>query len=348
MRSAVVIIATILLTSCSRDRGVLPAPQPVPATLQVPGKFPVPVIPAENPLTEEGIALGRMLYHDDILSSNGRSCSSCHSRERSYSTPLFVTATGERKSVPPHINLAWNPDYNWNGGEKKLDLLCLGDFAPEFFNTDMIELVRRLKAHEEYPARFFGAFGVKDVGEISHEELQLKIVYAISQFMRTMISSDSRFDRWVRKEITFTESEMRGFEIFFSEKGDCFHCHGYPLMTDNLFHNNGLDAVPAGPDRGRYIITLDAGDKGKFSSPTLRNIALTAPYMHDGRFGTLEEVVEFYDSGVNLNSPNLDPLMTKLNKKYGLGLTPQQKSDLVNFLYTLTDSSFIAPGRFGP
>ena len=334
------ILCVSIYISCTRDKGLYVPHKPTPVSLKIPEHFSEPVIPADNPLTAEGIQLGRRLYYDPILSSNGLSCSSCHHPSKSFSTPLFISQTGKLVSVPPHINLAWNGNYNWNGSEPKLDLLCLGDFKPEFFNTDMSKLVKDLKEHPLYPEMFRKAFNIR-VQDIPHEELQLKIVYAISQFLRTMISSGSRFDKWIRHEGMLTDEEMTGYELFYTEKGDCFHCHGYPLMTSNTFNNNGLDATHTGDGLGRYLVTGDENDKGKFSAPTLRNIELTAPYMHDGRFKTLEEVVEFYNSGVHWNSPNIDPLMTKPFKQYGLKLNDYQKSCLVKFLKTLTDSAFI-------
>lgn len=293
-------------------------------------------------MTVEGVALGRMLYYDPILSSNGLTCSSCHIASKSFSTPLFMSSSGNMKSVPPHINLAWNPDYNWNGSEPKLDHLCLGDFGPEFFNTDMNELVRRIKKHSVYPQMFNNAFGIHNISTISHDDLKQKIVYAISQFMRSMVSADSKFDRYLRNEITLTQSELSGYIIFMTEKGDCFHCHGAPLFTSNDFRNNGLECFPQGDNRGRFLVTDNIHDRGKFSVPTLRNVELTAPYMRDGRFQTLEEVVEFYNSGVCSSSPNIDPNMTKPAKLYGLQLLPQEKTNLVDFLKTLTDTIYIS------
>jgi cytochrome c peroxidase len=327
--------------SCRKDVAKNPGAVATPYTLKVPERFPQPALPDFNPLTREGVTLGNNLYHDDILSTNGLACASCHHPSRSFSSPLFVSKTGEKTSIPPHINLAWNPEYNWNGSAPVLDLLCLADFGPDFFNTDMDLLVKKLKAHPHYPRMFSEAFGVNDVARLSHDELQLKIVYAISQFVRTMTSSDSKFDRWLRHEVVFTPEELAGFEIFYSERGDCFHCHGYPLMTSNKFTNNGLDANPSGPDLGRFRVTGLPGDKAKFSIPTLRNIELTSPYMHDGRYLTLEEVIEFYDHGVQFTSPNLDPLMTKAMKRYGLNLTTADKQNLVVFLKTLTDTVFL-------
>ncbi len=327
--------------SCKKDTS---DPDPYVATpyqLTVPDGFPQPVLPAFNPLTVEGIRLGRKLYYDPILSTNGLTCSSCHIKEKSYSSPLFITAAGDPVSVPPHVNIAWNPDYNWNGSQPVLDRLCLGDFEPEFFNTNMPLLVTKLMEHADYPRLFKEAFNNDNIASLSYDELKLEIVYSISQFMRTMVSSNSRFDKFMRHEIMFTPEEIDGFVTFTTERGDCFHCHGHPLMTSNNFHNNGLDVVHTGADQGRFLVTGKSTDIGRFSSATLRNIELTAPYMHDGRYQTLEEVVEFYNSGVNLNSPNIDPIMAKPAKLNGLELTPIQKANLVIFLKSMTDSTFI-------
>ena len=134
---------------------------------------------------------------------------------------------------------------------------------------------------------------------------------------------------------------MHGANIFYTEQGDCFHCHGTPLFTNNTFNNTGMDTVFSGLNFGRYLYTGLATDMGKFSAPTLRNIELTAPYMHDARFKTLEEVMEFYNSGVHWNSPNIDPIMTKPFKEYGLMLTSMDKADLIAFLKTLTDTTLL-------
>jgi cytochrome c peroxidase len=334
-------VAIIAILSCRKGTTTPPKYTPTPYQLQIPKRFPPPFISADNPLTVEGVTLGRMFYYDPILSTNGRSCSSCHAPANSFSSGFFTTGTGEKMSIPPHINLAFNPDYLWDGSGAKLDPLCLSDFGPDFFNTDMPDLYRKLKAHPIYPDLFKKAFGVENIDKLSNDELQLKIVYAISQFIRTLVSSDSRYDRMLRHEIAFTAQELDGMQTFFTERGDCFHCHDYPLFTSNTFHNTGLDSLPEGLNLGRFLFTKDEQDKGKFSAPTLRNIELTAPYMHDARFNTLEEVVEFYNSGVHWTSPSIDPLMTKPAKKYGLGLTPAQKSNLVKFLQTLTDTTFL-------
>ena len=334
----------LYLVSCShedQDNGPASPPAPTRGELAVPPGFPQPYIPVFNPQTVEGIQLGHMLYYDSILSTNGLRCASCHISSASFSSPVFFPLAGGQISVPPHVNLAWNPDYNWEGSASMLDHVALGDFEPEFFNTNMALLVQKLKQHPEYPELFYKAFGIIDVSKLSYDDLKLKISYALTQYLRTMVSANSRFDKFVNHQINLTNEEFDGFLTYSTERGDCFHCHGTILLTNNTYHNNGLDTLFTGFNRGRYLVTGDLHDMGKFSAPTLRNVELTAPYMHDGRFSTLEEVVEFYNSGVHLNSPNIDPIMTKPAKLTGLNLTEQQKTNLVLFLKALTDTTFI-------
>ena len=162
----------------------------------------------------------------------------------------------------------------------------------------------------------------------------------MAQFIRTLISGNSRYDRWRRGDGLLNASELSGLSIFFTEKGDCFHCHSTPFFSDNDFHNIGLETVYAGEGRGRYNVTGNPEDMGKFKTPTLRNIELTAPYMHDGRFGSLEEVVHHYNLDVQ-PSATLDPIMTKPMRGLELELTQQEEKDLVSFLKALTDTTFI-------
>lgn len=302
--------------------------------------FPKPFVSANNPLTIEGVELGKKLYSDPILSSNGRSCSSCHNKERSYSFPMFYDASGAKISVPPHLNLAFKSRFNWEGSVTDLDTLCMGDFEPGFFNTKASDLYIRLSSHPEYPLMFQKAFGITNFNLLSYYDLKVKICYAITQYMRTLVSASSRYDTYIICGQPLTPEESAGKDIFFSERGDCFHCHVAPLFNDNNVHNNGLSDQYSGFDLGYFRVTGKETDKGKFVTPTLRNIALTAPYMHDGRFQTLEEVVEFYNSGVKL-SANTDPIMSKRHLNTGLNLTSFEQKQLVAFLRTLTDTSFV-------
>jgi cytochrome c peroxidase len=230
--------------------------------------------------------------------------------------------------------------YNWEGSEPNLDTLCIGDFEPEFFNTQVHELYSRLTSHPEYPELFRKAFNIRDINALTYQQLKTRISHAISQYMRTLISANSRFDSARIGYIQLSPDEHEGMVIFFSEKGDCFHCHAQPLFNDNRLHNNGLSSTFAGFDKGHALVTAQDKDLGLFVTPTLRNIAQTAPYMHDGRFGTLEEVIDFYNSGVK-PSATLDPVMYKRKNIQTLDLTDEEKRQLVAFLKTLTDQSFI-------
>jgi len=229
------------------------------------------------------------------------------------------------------INLGWSSSFNWDGSVKSLEEQA---FEPVTNSLEMHNswnnVENTLNQDEEYLLLFKQAYNI-DYIDSTH------VVMAIAQFERTLISNNSKFDKYSRGEEVFTKSELNGFAIFNSEKGDCFHCHGTSLFTDNLFHNNGLDVEPF-LDLGLGKITENTNDNGKFKTPTLRNIEVSAPYMHDGRFATLEKVIEHYDSGGHFSS-TVDPLMKKLG--VGLNLTNQEKSDLIDFLKTLTDYDYI-------
>lgn len=295
-----------------------------PISLAIPPYFPKMKIPEDNPMTKERLALGRKLYYDPILSNNGKSCSSCHYQEQGFTTDVMLSGT----PVLPHVNLGWSKNFLWKGEKHyTLEEMMLYE-VNEFFYTDL----SKINANNEYKKLFKQAFGVS---YISSKE----IAYSLAQFFRSLISGNSKFDKYRRREVAFTSEEQRGMEIFFTEKGDCFHCHGIMLFTDNLFHNNGLDSVFIN-SKGRFDFTGLASDIGLYKTPTLRNAELRKNFMHDGRFKTLEEVIEFYNSGVQQQSPNIDPLMVLPQKEFGLQLTEQDKYDLLQFLRTLTDTSF--------
>ena len=301
-----------------------------------------PVIPNDNPQTVEGIALGKKLFFDPILSNdNSISCASCHAPEKAFSdNDQFsdgVNGTlGSRNSMPL-FNLAWNYDerFAWDGKELSLERQVFEPVSnPTEMHSNWNNVAQKLQNHPEYPELFTNAFGNETIDSTL-------VAKAIAQFERTLISANSKFDRYSLGLLELTPQELNGLDVFLSEeKGDCFHCHGNPnnpLWTDNLFHNNGLDATFS--DLGLGVVTGDPSDNGKFKSPSLRNLAFTAPYMHDGRFNTLDEVIEFYSTGLQ-NSSTIDPLMKKVDQG-GVNLTTQQKADLKAFLLTLTDQEFI-------
>jgi len=287
-------------------------------------------------MTVEGVALGNKLFHDKILSGNEmQACASCHLQSASFSDTNQFSAgidgfLGDR-NASTLVNVGWNNSNFWDGRASSLEEQAYDPIVnPIEMNDTWINIEMKLNADNEYPTLFKNAFNIDYIDSIH-------VVMAIAQFERTLISANSKFDKYLRGETQLTSSELGGYAIFNSEKGDCFHCHGTQMFMDNLFHNNGLDIEPF-TDLGLGKITNNASDNAKFKTPTLRNIELTAPYMHDGRFSTLEEVVEHYNSGGEY-SLTVDPLMKKLG--VGLQLTNQEKQDLVAFLRTLTDSDFI-------
>lgn len=321
-----------------------------PYSLEIPYFFSEPVIPADNPMTEEGVELGRHLFWDKQLSRNNTvSCGSCHSPAAAFGDNV-AQSTGLYGELTPRnsmalVNMAWNTSFFWDGRAQTLEEQIRSPIHnPIEMDMDWATATARVETDSTYQDMFTAAFGTPCVDSI-------RISNAVAQFVRTMISSNSRFDEAYRYGgAALTPAEYRGLELFRAEGGDpniypggqnggdCFHCHGGGLIqfTDQQFHNNGLDTVFA--DIGREGVTGLPYDRGLFKTPTLRNIELTAPYMHDGRFATLEEVIEHYNSGGHL-SATLDPLMKF--PEVGLGLSEQDKDDLVKFLKTLTDTSFV-------
>jgi cytochrome c peroxidase len=301
-------------------------------------KFPVPELPRDNPLIEERVALGKRLFHESSLSrTNEISCSSCHLKKNAFADPRPVSLgvegrTGTRNAMPL-FNLAWKSGgFFWDGRAPTLReqaLLPIKDHA-EMDDTHE-NVVRKLQADPTYVRGFAKAF---DPPEITPEKIGL----AIEAFILTLTSFDSKFDRAMQGKTTLTPDEQRGFKLFFTEfeprtgqrGADCFHCHGGALFTDYGFHNNGLE--PNG-DTGLERITGKPTDAAKFSTPSLRNIVLTAPYMHDGSFKTLEEVIDHYSDGVQ-RSNTLDPNLAK-HPTDGLQLSGEDKAALIAFLKTL-------------
>ena len=300
--------------------------------------FPIPDLPRDNPLINERVSLGEKLFHEKSLSRDGTiSCATCHQADAAFTDRLPVSngiekRKGDRNAMPL-FNLAWKHEFFWDGRAKSIReqvLMPIQDH--DEMDESLDRICEKLTASTEYPALFRAAF--RSPG-ISAEKISL----ALEQFLLTLGAHDAKIDRAFGGKATLTDEEKRGFELFMTESeprtgqfgADCFHCHGGALFTDHQFHNNGLD----GSDPGRSKVTNLPGDEGKFSTPSLRNVALTAPYMHDGRFATLEQVVEHYSSGIH-RSATLDPNLAKHPEK-GLNLNTADKAALVAFLKTLTD-----------
>ena len=328
---------------------------PTPYTIQKPAHFPAIDIPANNPQTAEGVALGRMLFYDPILSADSTmSCSSCHLPAGNFTDNLkFSTGidgiAGKRSSMAL-LNIAYaNNGLFWDGRSATLEEQALRPVEDpiEMHNTWM-NVVSKLKVHPIYPEKFRKAFGIADRSQIS-KELAAK---AIAQFERILISSgNSKYDQYLATQDpgVFTEEELDGKIMYFDEgqgfpDAECFHCHGGFDLTGHKYFNNGLDSVTDYNDyidKGRGMVTTNISDNGKFRAPSLRNIALSAPYMHDGRFQTLQEVIGHYNKG-GFNSPGEDPFIHPLGFAPAFsGLTNYQKDALLKFLHTFTDTTFI-------
>ena len=318
------------------DRG------PRPYHLQTPPGFPDFFLADENRLTHEGVELGRKLFFDPLLSRKKNvSCASCHLQENGFSDPRTKSVGTNNEETGFHsmaiFNIAWMNEFFWDGRAKSREDQALQPVTnPLEMDMTWPEVEERLQNHPEYPDLFEAAFGSREIDSMD-------VVKAMVQFEMTLVSSNSKFDRWWRNEYQLTPMESAGERIFNTEVGDCFHCHGSILTTDNEFHNNGLDSDEA-LRPGLFSTTNNLEDFGKFKTPTLRNLVFTEPYMHDGRFNTLREVIEFYSTGVHDNR-TVDVNM----KKAGIGgvnLTDQQIDELIAFLLTMTDSSFITDKRF--
>lgn len=364
--AAMAMAVMCIFPSCRKDIKTLPPAEPV--ALEIPRFFPTRLnIPADNPLTKEGIALGRYLFYDGRLSGRTASdslmtCATCHLQSRAFECgtdhpkysggfPYGVTGI-----LTPHVmlslqNLVWNESgYLWNGAvypensnssKRNIeDLVWMGVVAPHEMHGDTNRTRNLIQQIPGYSELFEKAFGSRKV-------TMRNISKAIAQFIRTLVSSDSKFDRYLKGDEQLSDQELSGYVLFTTEEGaDCFHCHGgsgNPLFTTNLFYNNGKDSVFNDP-RDRYALTGDPSDIGAYRAPTLRNIEFTGPYMHDGRFKTLDEVINFYSHNI-IKSPYVHPLMHHVNDG-GIQLTPSEKADLKAFLLTLSDITFITNPDF--
>jgi cytochrome c peroxidase len=333
-----VVCAGLAASACAdpeRPAGVTP----VLAIGQAPGDFPPLPQPPDNPLTAAKVDLGRRLFFDPILSRTMQiACASCHLQQHGFSDPMPVSTGVDgrqgTRNAPGLANLAYATSYFWDGGVDTLERQAMAPIkAANEMDLPLGEAVARLAAVPSYRADFARAFaddpGPSDLG----------LVRALASYVRTLVSGDSRWDRQRRGDLAaLSASEQRGLAIFFGEKGECFHCHDGIFLTNNRFANNGT-YLPGG-DVGRQRITGRAIDLGRFRVPSLRNVGVTAPYMHDGSIATLEDVVEHYARG-GRGDPSTDPIVR------GLQLDAGDKADLVAFLRSLTDEAFLTDRRLG-
>jgi cytochrome c peroxidase len=347
----------VICTDCPEEPTDLAITGPAPMTpyaLEVPAYLPRPVMDESNPLTVEGIELGRRLFYDDIMGRDSSfSCAACHQQDKAFTDgrALAVGVAGNpgSRNAMSIVNLAFNPrGFNWDGQFEKLWEQAIHPIENILeMDEDWERVLVRLRRHPDYPQRFRAAFGIGRTGEITRE----MTAKAIAQFEQTIISADSHYDRVVYQNTEFfTEEEQLGADsLFFVEDvpvgalhPGCGHCHNQPSFGDNFFKNNGLDDVVSlddFADKGFGAVSGSRSDNGKFRTPTLRNIALTAPYMHDGRFNTLSEVLDHYASGGH-GVENEDANIT------GFVLTDRQREALLAFLNALTDENLLTDERY--
>lgn len=316
----------------------------VPITFKVPSNFPPLAYDLQdNPITEKGFELGRKLFYDGRLSSDGTiSCGFCHEQQNAFTHHGHTVSqgvdgqTGTRNS-PSIQNLGWQTSFMLDGATDHLNLQPILPITnPIEMNGNFSQIVAMMNGDAEYRKLFGLAFPGKPI----NTENMLK---AMGQFLVMVTSSNSRFDKYRRNEDggTLTPDELDGYAIF-NQK--CASCHATDLFTDNSFRNNGLAVNPIVNDVGRYRVTLVDADKYKFKVPSLRNIEKTKPYMHDGRFFTLEAVLDHYSSGI-VNSATLDPSLNN-GGALGIPLTSLEMTKIIAFLKTLTDNQYLTDSRF--
>lgn len=330
-----------LFWSCSDDDDEY---QNIPLVFEIPSNFPpLAYDVANNPPTEKGFELGKKLFYDGRLASDGIvSCGFCHIQADAFTHHGHTFSHGVddaigTRNTPPIQNLAYQTTFMYDGAASHLDLQPIIPFtSPVEMNGNFSDAIIMMKADATYQKLFKIAF---TDGQINAEN----ILKALGQFMVMVTSSNSRFDKFRRNETggILSQQEQAGY-ILFNQK--CASCHATDLFTDNSFRNNGLQVNPAINDIGRYRVTELDQDLHKFKVPSLRNIEKTAPYMHDGRLFTLEAVMEHYNSGV-VNSNTLDPLL-KTNGKLGIPTTEVEKTQIIAFLKTLTDTQYLTDKRF--
>ncbi|MBR7779878.1 methanobactin export MATE transporter MbnM [Undibacterium rugosum] len=336
--------------------------------------FPAAIIPASNPYTEEKMQLGRQLFYDTRLSGNGsQSCASCHQQDKAFTDgrPLAIGSTGETHprnsqglaNVVYHATLTWaNPALTEL--ERQMEVPMFGEHPVEMGINDQNKntVLSRFRQDPAVMKQFQAAFP-KDADPVSFAN----IIAAIASFERALVSSDSRYDQFLQKKATLSASELRGMNLFMGEKAECFHCHGSFNFNDQVkfqglsqvdtpFHNTGLYNIDGKggfpfPNRGLFESTLREQDMGAFRAPSLRNVAVTAPYMHDGSIATLKDVLDFYaaggrhiTSGIYAGDGRTNPYKSDLITR--INLSEQDKSDLIDFLGTLTDEKFLKNPRF--
>lgn len=337
------VILVLLISGCASDNDDS-SYQNIPIDYQIPSNFPPLVYNmANNPLTEKGFELGKKIFYDGRLASDGVvSCGFCHIQEDAFTHHghTFSHGVGDGvgvRNAPPIQNMAYQSQFFWDGAADHIELLSMAPISNELeMNGDIVAIIEMMKNDATYRKLYKQAF---ENGEINSENM----LKALAQFMTMLTSSNSKFDKFRRNEAggTMSTQELAGYAVF-NQK--CASCHATDIFTDNSFRNNGLPINPSINDMGRFRVTGIEGDRFTFKVPSLRNIEKTAPYMHDGRFYSLEAVLDHYDTGVT-QTENLDPSLNP-SGRLGIPLSSIEKTQLIAFLKTLTDNEFLTNPKF--
>lgn len=335
---ALVLFAGAFVINACKKTG--DGPQLHPLQFEVPAGWPAPTYAfGGNPLTEEGFTLGRKLFYDGRLSKDGNfPCGSCHMQVVAFATFGHPLSHGFNNShtlrnAPGLFNLNWLSELHWDGGINHIEVQPLAPLtSPIEMAEDVENVLNKLRQDAEYKRMFKAAFGDENI-------TSQKMLLAITQFVGSMVSANSKYDKVKRGEASFTVEENAGYTIF---KNKCAGCHTEPLFTDNSYRNTGIPVDPALNDYGRMRITGKSEDSLKFRVPSLRNVYATFPYGHDGRFYAVQNMLDHYMDGV-VDGPNVDQLV-----KNRIPLTNVEQFYLKEFLRTLTDSTFLENTRFAP
>ncbi|WP_339873274.1 cytochrome-c peroxidase [Olleya marilimosa] len=341
---SLVLLGLVTLFACSNSTETANY-VPIPLQLELPTNFPEIAYNLDNnPITDAGFELGKRLFYEGKLSSNGAiACAFCHEQAFAFTHHGHNLSHGVNggiglRNAQPIQNLAYQTSFMWDGAASHLDLQPILPITSELeMGETLSNVIVKLQQDSYYQAQFAKAF---DGGEVNTENM----LKALSQFMLMMISSNSKYDKYVRQEdnVTLTALELDGLNTF---QNKCSSCHASDLFTDQTFRNNGLPINPQLNDKGRFNILEDPNDLYKFKVPSLRNVEVSYPYMHDGRFSTLEVVLDFYDSGI-VDNGNVDPSLQKADGTYGISLSAYEKESVIAFLKTLTDNQFLEDERF--
>lgn len=341
LKTGLLILFVLNFVSCS-DEVMEPLEKDEVYNLTFPSYFPEMTFDTSgNPVTKNGVELGRKLFYEGRLSRNNTiSCGFCHIQENAFTHHGHTVSHGidDRigiRNAPPVQNMAFLKRYMWDGVIHNLNEQPIIPITNEDeMDSSMPEVVSKLSSDTKYKKLFKAAYGDETItGE--------RVLKALSQFMATMISADSRYDRVKQGKENFSSEEAQGMSLF---QQKCASCHSGELFTDESFRNTGMYYNTQFKDAGRYRVTLDQSDWMKFRVPSLRNVEYTAPYMHDGRFYTLDAVLNFYSDNVEDNA-NLDPQL-KQNGHLGIAMTTQEKQLIIAFLKTLSDKDFISNPKF--